>query len=238
MWFLWLLLTTMSSIFAQSEGRCALDVGFGLENMEITRPDSGTAVYDGYGGKLTGRYNLTASENFHLGARISLGYAELDNKANTANVTESLRNITGAPGLELRIRRVFLGVDYEYNKMTIDLSGNLSGRVNTSFYAPQFFAGVDIPMGWWELRFTYSRGVGDIPRLDTGLAQDSPWKQDQFMIAIKFNPRYNSSRVSSPRYEMPSSERDSSYTAPATDSSAQPYRPVRYYPRPSSHLGN
>ena len=77
-----------------SEGPCSLELGFGLQNIKVTNPDSTIASSQGYGGFLTGRYAFVATEKFHIAARVSVGYGDLSNEANTALLSESTTHLT------------------------------------------------------------------------------------------------------------------------------------------------
>jgi hypothetical protein len=231
-----LFLVSLLSLFSFAEtpdAPCGIELGFGLQNMSITNPDMTTAISQGYGGLLTSRYAFVATEKFHLAGRLSFGYAELDNKANTAVLSETTKHMDAGPGLELRVYNFVLGGDYLYNHTKIDVEGNLQGTSSATFYTPQIFLGIDIPLGEWGLRFYYMRSSGDLPLLDTGLAADSPWSKEQFMIAIRFSPVHNSSRnpylkINTDSYEPSSSSGDSTRAS----------RPIRYAPRPSTRLGH
>lgn len=207
---------------------CALEGAFGYSQMEITNPDNSKAVSEGSSGLLTAQYSPAQGENYSLGLRLSFGYGEYENKASNANLNEETRMYTMGPGIELNVYRVFLGVDYNYNNITVDTSGALENKVHGNFWAPQFFAGVDIPITTaWNLRFYYVASQGDIYRGDSGLSEDSAVSRDSVWISFRYNIRHSTSSYD--RSYKPSDE-------PVDGSRV--YRPSRYFSRPSRRLGD
>jgi hypothetical protein len=180
-----------------------------------------------------------ATEKFHFALRATFGYSELDNKADTATLHESLHNTSWAPGVEFRLYSLLAGFEYQNNKSTIEMSGSSSHDLHTSFYSPRVFLGFDIPMDWWGFRLYYTRSDGDVPHFDSGLTSDSPWKQEQILIAFRFNFRHGSSSASAvsayPSYNV---ESQPVSRGESNGENSRLYRPVRYFPRPSRNLGN
>lgn len=240
-----LLFSTMQVSIARADylsmSRWSLEGSFGIQNIEIENPNASKAVSEGYGGGLSLFYTAYEDANYHFAFRVSVDYAELENKANTSSLNEETRHLSFGPGAELRVYRFLLGLEYVQNQTTIDMSGALANTVRARFTGPKVFIGYDLPLGTaWDLRFYYVRSQGDLPSSDSGLPVDSPWAQERFLIALKYNfgrgsfeRSYTSPEVYPERIR--SSENSASDSSPEA---SRVYRPVRYSPRPSRYLGN
>jgi hypothetical protein len=207
-----------------------IELGYGITNQEITNPDSSKAVYEGYGGHAAVYYPLFQNENFSFGPNGKYFYSELKNKANTANLSEEMRYYGIAPGLEFKVYSFFMGYNFKYQWLSVDMSGAFENKVTSRFSSPEFYIGVEVPLANWALRAYYLRSQSDIPRQDTGLSVDSPWAEESLYIGVRY--RFGKTRSSNSGYIRPDAE-SSEIIAPRL-----PRRSFRTTPSGASYLND
>ena len=209
-----------------------LEAAFGITNQEITNPNTSKAVYAGYGGHALVYYPLFQNENYSFGPSGKYFYSELKNKANTSTLTEDIKFYGIAPGLELRIYNLFIGYNYRYQWLSIDMSGTIGHEIQSRGSCSEFVVGIEIPWNSWASRFYYTRSSTDLPITDTGLSNSSPWAEENVFLALRY--RFGRSPRSDRSYE--NADLDQSDTSSSSSSGRTPYRSIRYNPRPSTRL--
>ncbi len=200
----------------------SLEGAFGATQQTIENPNSTDANYSGYAGQVMVAATFFKGENFNFGPNLKYFYAELDNKANTATMSEALRTYGVAPGLELRVSNFFVGYGYRIQRLAVELSGNFQNKISTRFETGEFNIGIEIPFDAWALRFYYSQSQESIPHADTGLSADSPRREQSVFLAIRYT--FGASRPLSP-WEVQREQRvKDDISSTPEDSMPRPYR--------------
>ena len=206
------------------------EVGYGVTNHEITNPNSSKAVYEGYGGHALAAYPLFQNENFSFGPHLKYFYSELKNNANTSNFSEDVRYYGIAPGLELKVSHFFVGYNFKYQWLAVELSGVLNNKITSRFDSGEMYLGVEFPWEHWALRIYYMRSESEIPMADSGLTENSPWAEESVFVAIRY--RFGASPKRS-EFERVEPSEPSEYNTPRL-----PRRSFRITPSGNSYLNN
>jgi Outer membrane protein beta-barrel domain len=213
------------------------ELGYGVTNQEITNPDSTKAVYEGYGGHALVAYPLFQNENFSFGPHFKYFYSELKNNANNDTLSEESRYYGIAPGLELKVSHFFVGYNFKYQWLSVEMSGTVNSKITSRFSSPELYVGVEFPWQSWALRIYYLRSEGEIPAQDSGLTGTSPWAEENVFLAIRY--RFGAASSSRPAYEQPR------YETPKTTEPSEPYtgprlprRSFRVTPSGNSYLND
>jgi hypothetical protein len=217
-----------------------LGAGYGL--LDLKNPDASTARSTGMGGTLGAYYSVFGNENYDFGIKSSLYYSQLKNDVNTAFLNEETEHYNLGLVLEFAVHDFFAGWQYKYNRIEIDLNGNLDNTSAFSDYMSQFELGYIFHMDAMQLRLVYQRTDGTLPAFETGLSGDTDFTSNAFMIILRwdFSPR-RYSEDNTYRHGTPSTEsnsRDWSRDRASENESATvpSYRSYRYAPRPSPNI--
>lgn len=215
-----------------------LGAGYGL--LDLSNPDDSTARSTGMGGTLGAYYSVAGNENYDFGIKGSAYYAQLKNDVNTAFLDEKTTYYNVGLGLELTVYDFFVGWQYKYNRIDIQLSGNVNNTSAFSDYMSQFEVGYIFRMNTTQLRLVYQRTDGTLPRVDTGLSSDTDFTSNAFMLILRFELSPRRGYDDSHRYTAsePSTTRDWARDRAADNESGSVpnYRSYRYAPRPSPNI--
>lgn len=222
-----------------------LDLALGYNFLSLTNPNSSRAYSQGFGGQLGVHYALVDRENFRFGLKASADYSELKNDGNTSAHNEQTKLLTIGAGIELKVYRLFLGVQYRYNTTDIELSGStITGSERYRFYTPYLEIGYELPLTYTTLRFSYRQSDSEIPRTQTGFTADTKFSNSGLFLGVRFN---FGSRQATTNNDSTSTSANSSqfnpelqksgdesnfYSTPTVDTS----RRNTFRPRPSSRL--
>lgn len=208
------------------------EVAYGISNHEITNPNSSKAVYEGYGGHALAAYPLFQNESFSFGPHLKYFYSELKNNANTSTISEDVRYYGLAPGLELKVSHFFIGYNFKYQWLAVEMSGAFNNKVSSRFSGGEAYLGVEFPWEHWALRIYYLRSEGEIPSSNSGLSANSPWAEENVFVAIRYRFGAAPKRSAFERSEPTTSE-PSEYNAPRL-----PRRSFRVTPSGNSYLND
>lgn len=164
----------------------SLEGAFGATQQTIENPNSTDAHYSGYVGQVVVAASFFKDDNYNVGPTLKYFYGELDNKANTATMSEAIRTYGVAPGVELRVSNFFVGYGYRFQKLSVELSGNFQNKISTSFEVGEFNIGVEIPFDAWALRFYFSQSQESLPHADTRLSADSPRLEQSVFMSLRY----------------------------------------------------
>lgn len=249
------MLTLILSFFCIAQAQAlSLEVGAGYGILDLSNPDNSKARSTGMGGMLGAYYSLLGDENYDLGLKGSAYFAQLDNDINTSVLQEQTKYYNLGGGLELNVYNVFAGWQYKYNRIDIQISGNLQNTTAFSDYMSQFEIGYAFYLNSMSIRLSYQRTDGKLPMATTALSADTDFTSNAFMVILRFdiwptradgssyNPSsssasssgYGSRYKSESTYQSRDSARD---RAPELESGYVPnYRSYRYSPRPSPNI--
>lgn len=214
----------------------SVDLGVGYSNLELSNPDSSSARSGGVGGTLGAYYSVFSNDNFDFGIKGSAFYAQMKNDINTPVLSEETEHYNLGLGLELAIYDFFVSWQHKYNRIEIELSGNMNNTSAFSDYMSQIEFGYILKMEAVSVRFVYQRTDGTLPMMDTNLSNDTDFTSNAFMVVLRFD-------LSSPPKTVENSygyERTEAAESPSQGSSESRYtpnyRPYRYSPRPSTRI--
>lgn len=218
----------------------SLDLGVGYSFLDLKNPDSTTARSTGFGTSLGGYWSLFGNENYDFGVKGSAFYSQMKNDMNTSFLSEETEMYNMGLGLELEVHNVFASWQYKYNRIDIQLSGNLTNTSAFSDYMSQFELGYTFHMDALALRLVYQRIDGKLAPTDTGLSAETDLSSSAFMIVLRFdlssqnkNNFYDSKYGSSGNNEY---KADTTSSSQNTGDSVPNYRFYRYSPRPSMNI--
>ncbi len=217
-----------------------LEAGIGYGVLDLSNPDDTKARSTGMGGTLGVYYSLFGNENYDFGLKGSAFYTQLENDVNTSVLQETTKYYNLGAGFEMNVYNVFAGWQYKYNRIDIEISGNLQNTTAFSDYMSQFEIGYAFYLESMSVRLAYQRTDGTLPMTTTALSADTDFTSNAFMVILRFDLSGTPSSGESYRYK-PSPEyqsRDSARDrAPELESGYVPnYRSYRYSPRPSPNI--
>lgn len=218
----------------------ALEVGAGYGLLDLSNPDNSKARSTGMGGTLGAYYSLFGNENYDFGLKGSVYYGQLDNDVNTNVLQEETKFYNLGGGFELNVYNVFAGWQYKYNRIDIQISGNLQNTTAFSDYMSQFELGYAFYLDAMSIRLSYQRTDGTLPMATTALSADTDFTSNAFMVILRFDiwPTRSSGGSYRPSYNSDYQSREySRERAPEVEGGQVPnYRSYRYAPRPSTNI--
>lgn len=235
-----ILLLLIAFLFTSYAQALSLEAGVGYGLLDLSNPDNSKARSIGMGGTLGAYYSLFGNENYDFGLKGSVYYAQLDNDVNTSVLQEQTKYYNLGGGFELNVYNVFASWQYKYNRIDIEISGNLHNVTAFSDYMSQFEIGYAFYLDAMSIRFSYQRTDGSLPMSTTALSADTDFTSNAFMVILRFDiwptragggsyrPAYSSSYQSRDAARDRSSELEPAYVPN--------YRSYRYAPRPSPNI--
>ncbi|MCC6137741.1 MAG: hypothetical protein IT287_03860 [Bdellovibrionaceae bacterium] len=231
------LMMTVLSIFLMplSVQAISVDLGLGYSMLELSNPNSSKARSNGLGGTLGAYYSLLSNDNYDFGLKGSVFYSQLDNDINTAVLSEETEYYNVGLGLELAVYDFFASWQYKYNRIEIELSGNMNNTSAFSDYMSQVELGYIFRMEAMSVRLVYQRTDGTLPMVDTGLSSDTDFTSNAFLVVLRFDlsPK---PKVSDNDYGYGRAQSEESSSKDTEPTTAPSYRSYRYAPRPSSRI--
>ncbi len=218
----------------------SLEAGAGYGLLDLSNPNDSTARSTGMGGTLGAYYSVASNQNYDFGIKGSAYYALLKNDVNTGFLDERTEYYNVGLGLELTVYDFFAGWQYKYNRIDIELSGNMNNTSAFSDYMSQFEIGYIFHMNRTQLRLVYQRTDGALPRMDTGLSSDTDFTSNAFMLILRFEISPKRGYDDSYRYTTSEETTNRDWArdrASDNESGSVPnYRSYRYSPRPSPNI--
>lgn len=220
-------------IFSSSVRAQSIDLGAGYSVLDLKNPDTSTARSTGLGLGLGGYYSLFSHSVFDVGLKASGFYADLKNDMSTEFLREETEHYNFGAGIEVSVYQIFVSWQRKYNRLDIQLDGNLQNTSAFSGYMSQWEVGYSLPMESLSIRFVFQHITGQLPYYETGLSASSDFSSSSLMVMLRFNLR------SAP--PAPKSPFETLY-APKSKDENQPeeytpgYRTYRYSPKPSQQI--
>jgi hypothetical protein len=221
----------------QSAMAFAIDVGAGYSLLDLSNPDTSTARSSGFGGTLGGYYSICGNQNFDFGLKGSVFYSQMDNDVNTAFLSEKTKYYNAGLGVELSVYNVFASWQYKYNRIDIELEGNIHNTSAYSDYMSQFELGYIFYVNTMQVRLVYQRTDGTLPMADTSLSSDTDFNSNAFMVVLRFDLSPKRASSESYRYGDGDGYKPSEKTYDEKSAPEQPsYRSYRWAPSPSPYI--
>lgn len=236
------LISTLMMMTSLSANALSLEVGAGYGLLDLSNPDGSDARSTGMGGTIAAYYSVFGNENYDFGVKGSAYYAQLDNDVNTAFLNEETEYYNVGLGLELAVHDFFASWQYKYNRIDIELSGNINNTSAFSDYMSQFELGYIFHVStMMQVRLVYQRTDGTLPMIDTDLSTDTDFTSNAFMVVLRFDLSSKKSSEDPYRYNYGNEDyqsRDSARDrADENESGYVPsHRSYRYAPRPSPRI--
>jgi len=181
------LIFALFSVAQSAFAKFDVDLGVGYTVLDIKNPDSSKAHSTGFGGQLGIYYELFGNQNYSLGPKASVFYSDLENDANSGQITEETKFYNYGAGLELEVRNFFISWQYKVDKLKIKQSALLNTESTFTAYIPQFELGFEVPGDTVSARFVFQHQVGEIPTARTGLPSPSDVRSSAFFMYLRFH---------------------------------------------------
>lgn len=211
----------------------AVELGAGYSLLDLKNPNTSSARSTGLGLGLGAYYSIFSNDFFDVGLKASGFYANLKNDVSTEFLREETEHYSLGAGLEVSVYQFFASWQSKYNRLDIQLHGNLQNTSAFSDYMSQWEVGYIFPMESMSIRFVFQYVKGELPQLETGLSSNSDFSSSSLMVMLRFNLQSSRSE-SRTTYE-------GQYKPESKDNKEPPeYTPgnrtYRYTPKPSRQI--
>lgn len=183
-----ILLITFSFV-AHAEGLegIGVELGVGSGTAAIKNPDASTAKYKLLG--IRGRVLFPMINEKDFGANFvgAFRYMDMDNGANNAFQSESIKMRGPGAGLELRLFKFVIGAEYDLMKTRHYAIGNLSHEMEYEMPVLNLYGGLNLQLRHITVSFSYNMGSGNVPKSETGLRKDSPYSDQVYWLQFIYS---------------------------------------------------
>lgn len=213
----------------------SVDIGLGYSYLDLGNADGTKSRSTGLGSSLGVYYSVCGNENFDFGFKGSAFYSKMDNDINTAFLSEQTQHYNVGLGFELSLYNFFISWQHKYNRLGIELEGNLTKTSAFSDYMSQMEIGYIFQMERMSVRLVYQRTDNSISAAETGLGGDTDMSSSAFMFVLRFDLSAKRSHNNDDDWRSDKKE-DWSQSPQGGEPSAISYRTYRYAPRPSPRI--
>jgi hypothetical protein len=114
-------------------------------------------------------------------------YLDLENTANNSSQSEVGNLIGPGAGLHLRVFKFTLGAEYNYMIGRYYAVGTISNSAKYEMPLLDTYAGFSIPFKMLSVSLSYSMASGSIPKAESGLSKDVPYKDQIYWIQLTYS---------------------------------------------------
>lgn len=154
--------------------------------LSIQNPDKSFAYYRGIGIKTQINYNFSEDKDFGYGVLLGYKYLKLDN-TKSGSVSESAIHKGIGAGAFVKYNAFYLGLTYSLMKAEHQSTGTLYALNDFKYQPFSLDVSYTIKHGnVMEIGPAYSYTTADISKDETGLTEDSPYKEHFVWLKVLF----------------------------------------------------